>query len=288
MNSSTTITAQFSTPNRTRMIATAFLQLLWRDLWVTLRTWQTFLAMTLVQPIFFLFIFGRLLPMLGQANAGYGVLFLPGIISLTTVLTAMQAVSMPLVIEFGYTKEIEDRLLSPMPVWMVGIQKMVFASIRGLIAGAMIVPLGRLILGSGFSISFEYWWLLIIVAVLASLVGAGLGLTLGTFVQPSQIGLMFSVILTPMLFTGCIYFPWAMLDKLRWFQVVTCINPITYASEGFRASLVPNIPHARLVHHRRTIRFPVIVHLSGCQGISSQGARLQSLIHLAKGRRCLA
>lgn len=225
------------------MIATAFLQLLWRDLWVTLRTWQTFLAMTLVQPIFFLFIFGRLLPMLGQANAGYGVLFLPGIISLTTVLTAMQAVSMPLVIEFGYTKEIEDRLLSPMPVWMVGIQKMVFASIRGLIAGAMIVPLGRLILGSGFSISFEYWWLLIIVAVLASLVGAGLGLTLGTFVQPSQIGLMFSVILTPMLFTGCIYFPWAMLDKLRWFQVVTCINPITYASEGFRASLVPNMPH---------------------------------------------
>ncbi|MBK6798910.1 MAG: ABC transporter permease [Acidobacteria bacterium] len=243
MNSSTTITAQFSTPNRTRMIATAFLQLLWRDLWVTLRTWQTFLAMTLVQPIFFLFIFGRLLPMLGQANTGYGVLFLPGIISLTTVLTAMQAVSMPLVIEFGYTKEIEDRLLSPMPVWMVGIQKMVFASIRGLIAGAMIVPLGRLILGSGFSISFEYWWLLIIVAVLASLVGAGLGLTLGTFVQPSQIGLMFSVILTPMLFTGCIYFPWAMLDKLRWFQVVTCINPITYASEGFRASLVPNMPH---------------------------------------------
>ena len=34
-----------------------------------------------------------------------------------------------------------------------------------------------------------------------------------------------------------------MLDKLRWFQVVTCINPITYASEGFRASLVPNMPH---------------------------------------------
>ncbi|HXD51692.1 MAG TPA: hypothetical protein VN689_07360, partial [Burkholderiales bacterium] len=69
------------------MMATAFLHLLWRDLWVTLRTWPTFLAMTLLQPIFFLFIFGRLLPMLGQANAGYGVLFLPGIISLTTVLT---------------------------------------------------------------------------------------------------------------------------------------------------------------------------------------------------------
>ena len=109
------------------MIATAFLHLLWRDLWVTLRTWPTFLAMTLLQPIFLLFTFGRLLPMLGQANAGYGVVFLPGIISFTTVLTSMQAVSMPLVIEFGYTKEIEDRLLSPLPVWLVAVQKMVFA-----------------------------------------------------------------------------------------------------------------------------------------------------------------
>jgi ABC-2 type transport system permease protein len=225
------------------MVATAFIHLLWRDLWVTLRTWQTFLAMTLLQPIFFLFIFGRLLPMLGQVDAGYGVLFLPGIISLTTMLTAMQAVSMPLVIEFGYTKEIEDRLLSPLPVWMVAIQKMVFAAIRGLIAGILIVPLGRLILGGGFAISLHYWWLLAIVGVLGSLGGAALGLTFGTNVEPTQIGLMFSVVLTPMMFTGCIQFPWAMLDRVRWFQFITCINPITYSSEGFRASLVPDMPH---------------------------------------------
>ncbi len=225
------------------MIATAFTYLLWRDVWVTLRGWQTFLAMTLIQPIFFLFVFGRLLPMLGQADSSYGVLFLPGIISLTTVLTAMQAVSMPLVIEFGFTKEIEDRLLSPLPVWLVAVQKMVFAAIRGLVAGAMIVPLGRVILGSGFSISLEYWWLLIIVAILGALVGAAVGLTMGTNVEPAQIGLMFSVVLTPMLFTGCIYFPWAMLDRVRWFQIITCINPITYSSEGFRAALVPGMPH---------------------------------------------
>ena len=225
------------------MIATAFIHLLWRDLWVTLRTWPTFLAMTLLQPIFLLFTFGRLLPMLGQANTGYGVIFLPGIISFTTVLTAMQAVSMPLVIEFGYTKEIEDRLLSPLPVWMVAVQKMVFAAIRGLVAAAIIVPLGRLILGSAFQISLEYWWLLMVVAVLGALSGAALGLVMGTVVQPAQIGLMFSVVLTPMFFTGCIYFPWAMLNNTRWFQVITCINPLTYSSEGFRAALVPAMPH---------------------------------------------
>jgi ABC-2 type transport system permease protein len=229
------------------MVSVAFLYLLWRDLWVTLRNWPTFLAMTLLQPIFFLFIFGRILPMLGQASTGYSTLFLPGIVGLTTLLTAMQAVSIPLTIEFGYTKEIEDRLLSPLPVWMVAIQKMVFAAVRGLAAGAMIFPLGWLILGHGFSVSTDHISLLVLAGVLGALSGAALGLTMGTMVQPAQIGLMFSVILTPLLFTGCVYYPWALLDRIRWFQVVTCLSPLTYTSEGLRAALVPQFPHMSVV-----------------------------------------
>ena len=235
--------APAATQNRTRMVTTAFLNLLWRDLWVTLREWPAFLAQTFMQPLFFLFIFGKVLPKIGAAQGGYSILLLPGIIGLTTMLTAMQAVSLPLTLEFGFTKEIEDRLLSPLPVWMVAIQKMVFAAIRGLLAGAMIFPLGRLILGSGFTVSTGHLGLLAVVALLGALGGAALGLTLGTFVQPSQIGLMFSLILTPLLFTGCVYYPWAGLRTLRWFQIVTCFSPLTYASEGFRSSLVPQSPH---------------------------------------------
>ena len=225
------------------MVGTAFLFLLWRDLWVTFKQWQTFLAMNLLQPIFFLFIFGRILPMLGQADQGYGTVFLPGIIAMTTLLSAMQAVALPLTLEFGYTKEIEDRLLSPLPVWMVCVQKMVFAAIRGIFAGIMIIPLGRIILGSGFSIATDHLVLLFGVAVLGAFLGAALGLTMGTLIQPAQIGLMFSVVLTPLLFTGCVYYPWALLNSLRWFQIVTCFSPLTYTSEGFRAALVPGLPH---------------------------------------------
>ena len=225
------------------MVGTAFLFLLWRDIWVTFKQWQTFLAMNLLQPIFFLFIFGRILPMLGQADQGYGTVFLPGIIAMTTLLSAMQAVALPLTLEFGYTKEIEDRLLSPLPVWMVGVQKMVFAAIRGIFAGIMIIPLGRIILGSGFSIATDHLALLFGVAILGAFLGAALGLTMGTLIQPAQIGLMFSVVLTPLLFTGCVYYPWALLNRLRWFQIVTCFSPLTYTSEGFRAALVPQLPH---------------------------------------------
>ncbi|HUK91476.1 MAG TPA: ABC transporter permease [Blastocatellia bacterium] len=228
---------------RFQMIATAFLNLLWRDLWVTMRDWPSFLAMTLLQPVFFLFIFANVLPRLGQTNSGYSGLLLPGIIGLTILLTAMQSVSLPLTIEFGYTKEIEDRLLSPLPVWMVALQKMIFAAIRGMAAGAIILPLGRLIMGSAFSVSTDHLGLLAWVVVMGAMGGAAVGLTLGTFVQPNQIGLMFSLVLTPLLFTGCVYYPWAGLKQLRWFQVVTCFSPLTYTSEGCRAALVPQVPH---------------------------------------------
>jgi ABC-2 type transport system permease protein len=53
------------------------------------------------------------------------------------------------------------------------------------------------------------------------------------------------LILTPLLFTGASQYPWASLDRLRWFQVVTACNPLTYVSEGLRAALVPQVPHMR-------------------------------------------
>jgi ABC-2 type transport system permease protein len=55
----------------------------------------------------------------------------------------------------------------------------------------------------------------------------------------------FALVLTPLLFTGASQYPWASLGHLRWFQVVTALNPLTYVSEGMRAALVPEVPHIR-------------------------------------------
>ncbi len=66
-----------------------------------------------------------------------------------------------------------------------------------------------------------------------------MGLTMGTLVPPNRISIAFSLVLTPLLFTGCSQYPWPTLDRLRWFQVVTAFNPLTYLSEGMRGALVP-------------------------------------------------
>jgi len=224
----------------------AFLAICWRDIFVVGRQFPVFIAQVLLQPLFLLFIFGRVLPDLGFARGSYATTLLPGVISLTMGFTAMQSTALPLVLEFSFTREIEDRLLAPLPVALVGVQKIVIASLRGLLAGAVIFPLGALILGHNFHLSSAHIPLVILFCILASLLGSGIGLCMGTFVEPSQINIMFAVIFTPLFFTGCTQYPWALLSRIEWFQIVTLFNPITYASEGLRGTLVPQMAHMQI------------------------------------------
>jgi ABC-2 type transport system permease protein len=215
-----------------------------RDIVVTGREMWMFLAQVLLQPLATLFIFGRILPDIGMASGAYAKILMPGIVVLTVVLTALQSTAMPLVIEFGWTKEIEDRLLAPLPVSWVAVQKIVFAAARGLIAGIVIFPLGIVIVGAAaVHLTGSNLLPVAFYAVAAALVGATVGMTLGTLVGPQQINIMFALILTPMLFTGCTQYPWAELSHLRWFQILTLANPMTYASEGMRGAMVPGLPH---------------------------------------------
>ena len=87
------------------------------------------------------------------------------------------------------------------------------------------------------------WPFLIAVLILASLLSGALGLTIGTSVQPKQIGLVFGVVVVPITFLGCVYYPWAALGHLRWLQIGVLVNPIVYISEGLRAALTPTMGH---------------------------------------------
>ena len=145
--------------------------------------------------------------------------------------------------EFGWTKEIEDRLLAPMPTSLVAAEKVLFAVLRSLTATLIMIPLGILILGS-----IPWRWagfpLFLAGLLLGALVGAGFGLLMGTLVQPQRITLLFSLVFTPLLFTGCSQYPWPSLDQIRWFQIVTACNPMTYVSEALRGAMVPEeVPH---------------------------------------------
>jgi ABC-2 type transport system permease protein len=222
----------------------AFRAVLRRDLYVTYREFPAFLAQVILQPLFLLFVFGKVLATLNFTKPGYTDLLFPGLLALTAVITAMQTLAFPLVAEFGWTKEIEDRLLAPMPTSFVVGEKVLFALLRSLTATLIMIPVGIIILGS---IPWRWAGFPLFVAglVLGALVGAGFGLLMGTLVRPERISLIFSLVFTPLLFTGCSQYPWPELDQIRWFQIVTACNPMTYVSELMRGALVPEIPHIR-------------------------------------------
>lgn len=224
---------------RSALIALA--AILSRDLLVTRREMVSFLVQTLAQPLFFLFVFGKVLPAIGTANAGFAAVLLPGVVAFTVFLTPLQAMAIDLGRDLGFTREIDDRLLAPLPVALVALEKLLLAAARGLLAGAFVFPLAYWVLGGGYQVRSDLVGVLIGLMALTALLGAAIGLVLGTALPLTKLSLMFSLVITPLIFTGCMWFPWALLGAIRWFQVVTLFNPLTYASEGMRyAMLLPS------------------------------------------------
>jgi ABC-2 type transport system permease protein len=221
------------------------LALLHRDMRVARRELKFFFLRVGIQPILFTFIFGFVMPRLGIVQGGYANALLPGILALSMTLSGMQSVALPLVVEFGWTKEIEDRLLAPISITGVAVEKIIVGIIHAIIAGLFVLPLAWLMMGTHLSLSLQpsnFLWLTL-VALLTSWLFAAFGMVMGTIVEPQQIGLMFNVLLGPMIFFGCAYYPWAQLSVIPWFQKFVLINPLVYASEGFRAALTPPLPH---------------------------------------------
>jgi ABC-2 type transport system permease protein len=93
----------------------------------------------------------------------------------------------------------------------------------------------------GGSPTQPFWFLLL--AVLVALLAASIGLVLGSSVGQAQIGLMFSLVLAPMIFFGCVYYPWSTLKVFPILQKVVLANPLVYATEGLRGALNPEVPH---------------------------------------------
>lgn len=222
--------------------ARVFLALLRRDLLVTGKELWVILIQVGMTPLFMLFVFSTILGGQGIVERSFANLFLPGVIALAALTTALQSTALPLVKEFGFTMEIEDRLLAPLSTNLVAVGKLVVATTRGLLAAVLMYPLGALVVGSA-PWRLEGLPTALLVALLGAWVGGGIGMTLATILPIQRINVTFSVIVTPIIWTGCIHYPWPRLDSMRWFQVVTAVNPMTYVSEGVRGALLPDVPH---------------------------------------------
>ncbi len=223
--------------------SSVFFALLRRDVRVARKELAFFLLRTTMQPLLFLVVFGYLLPKMNFLGKGYQTALLPGILAVSLSLSAIQSVALPMVQDFGWTKEIEDRLLAPVPTGLIAAEKIIAGTIQGVIAAAFVLPVARLVMGPIPALTLSHAGEVLLVGVLGSMAFSSLGMWLGTAIAPQQIGLMFSMIIAPMLFFGCAYYPWRGLDVVPVMKYLVLINPMVYVAEGMRAALTPSVPH---------------------------------------------
>ncbi len=127
----------------------AFGALLARDLTALRRQPAEFLTRTIVQPVLFVFVLGYVSRRIGQPAAG----------SATQTATTLLAGMLAIVILFRgpvrrdpapgagsrLHREIDDRLLAPLPAWAVALEKIALGTIQGLLAALVIFPLAIVI-----------------------------------------------------------------------------------------------------------------------------------------------
>jgi ABC-2 type transport system permease protein len=227
---------------------TAFTALLQRDFRVLRRELVPFAVRILMQPLLFLFVFTYLMPRIGQGagmvgGTNFATVLLPGLMAVAIMFTGIAAVALPLSSEFGITREIDDRVMSPLPVYAVAVEKVCFSALQSIAGALLVIPLVYLVPSTPVHVHVASWAMFVVTLVLAGMVSGALGLAIGSNVQPRQIGLVFSIVVIPITFLGCVYYPWALLWHVRWLQVAVLINPIVYMSEGLRTALTPGVPH---------------------------------------------
>ena len=249
---------QRASGSRGMQYARAFAGLFLRDLHVLRREIRPFAVRVAMNPLLFLFVFTYVIPHISMGSPGanaamnptaamagnaFSTVLLPGLMAVAIMFSGIAAVALPLAQEFGITREIDDRVMCPLPVSAVAIEKICFSAVQSVIAAAVVFPLAYFIPVHRPAVAIHSWLFLVAVVVLSSLTAGALGLTIGTSVKPQQIGLIFGVVVIPITFLGCVYYPWAALKYIRWLQIGVLVNPIVYMSEGLRAAVTPGLDH---------------------------------------------
>ena len=241
-------------PSRSAWAAgrTALLALILRDLVVLRKGVWEFVARTLIQPFLLVFVFLYVFPTIGQgvgggrgrlAESGFATVLVPGVVAISIMFQGIQAVALQMATEFGYTREIEDRVQAPCPIWLVAVAKVLSGAVQGLLAAIIVFPIAAVIHAPGVHAHLSvHWPVLVTVLPLACIAMTSLGLLLGTAFEPRNIGLMFGFVVLPLTFLGGTYYQWTKLAPVQvagihWLQILVLINPLIYVAEGMRAAL---------------------------------------------------
>ncbi len=230
--------------------STAFCTMVKRDLVIQLRDKWEFIFRIAMLPFILILTYGYILPRIGLLPANFPNRMFSGMIGMSMLITGIHGTAVPFTMDFNNLREIEDRLLAPVPIRIIALAKMVVGIIESFIGGLIVLPVSLIFMGNALEITvtLERILLLIPVLILISIASACLGLLVGTVIKPMQIAAMFPGLLMPMVFLGAIFFSWGDLSATPIIQIIVLVNPLVYANEALRAIITPQIAHMPMLY----------------------------------------
>ena len=138
-----------------------------------LREFVGFLLRTAMNPLLFAFVFTYVLPKTGgdlyprrRRVERFATVLYPGLVAVAIFFQGIAAVALPLATELGGTREIEDRAMAPLPIELVGLEKVAWSAVQSVVAAAVVFPLLLVIPAEQVSVSVASWPILIAVVLL--------------------------------------------------------------------------------------------------------------------------
>ncbi|MFH0869614.1 MAG: ABC transporter permease [archaeon] len=217
--------------SKARKIAKGIYAIWYREIKVFLREKSRIIS-ALFLPLFWYFIFGKGVGSITTMPGNYEYFIFPGFLAMTIIFSSL----------FNGAYLVWDKkvdflkgvLVTPLSRTTIFFGKVLGCMTDSLVQAGILMVIG-IFLGIPFTVAS---FLLTIVMLFVLAIGlVSLGLIIGSFMEsPEGFGLVASFAVYPLfLLSGALY----PLDKLpHWMQILTHINPATYAVDGLRSIII--------------------------------------------------
>jgi len=228
----------------------------YREVKVFLRE-RSRLISAIFMPLFWMFIFGQGVGSIVKVQGNYQFFIFPGFLAMTIIFSSLfNGAYLVWDKKVDFLKEV---LVSPLSRTTVFFGKAI-----GGISDALLQAIILMIIGFFLRIPFNpaSVVLTLIMLVLLAIGLVSLGLIIGSFMEsPEGFGLVASFAVYPMfLLSGALY----PLNNLpSWLQVLTHINPATYAVDGLRSIILGTSSMSYAANLGVLIGFDVLLVLAG-------------------------
>ena len=208
-----------------------------REIIRIIRIWPQTIVPSIITTSLYFIIFGDILfqnrfIIMNNKSVPYNIFLVPGLIAMSIILNAYNNTSSSF-FSIKFQKNIEELLVSPLPIWVIILGYTIGGIVRALTNGFLVLIISFYFI----SFSVHSYFFLLFISLLTSLLFSMLGIINAIFSQTfDDLVWVPSFILTPMVYFGGIFFTIEMLSPF--WQTVVKLNPTYYILNLFRFSII--------------------------------------------------